>query len=131
MKVTIDTDVLVRLVVGDDERQAGRAARLFASADLVAVGVQTLVETVRVLRGFYGLTSEDVAAAVRAVVATEKVVVDRAVVAAGLAALEAGGDFADGVIVLEGARLGGEDFVSFDEEAVAHLAAGGAPTLLL
>ena len=131
MKVTVDTDVLVRLVVGDDERQAGRAAKLFASADLVAVGVQTLVETVRVLRTFYGLTSKDVAAAVRAIVATEKVVVDRAVVAAGLSALEAGGDFADGVAVLEGARLGGEDFVSFDEEALARLTVAGAATLLL
>lgn len=131
MRVTVDTNVLVRLVMADDEAQSRRAARLFAGAEVVAVGAQSLVELVRVLRGLYRLTSEDVAIALRTLLETEKVVVDRPAVAAGLATLEAGGDFADGVIALEGARLGGDDFVSFDEEAVAHLAAGGRQTLLL
>ncbi len=131
MRVTVDTNVLVRLVMADDEAQARRAARLFAGADVVAVGAQSLVELVRVLRGLYRLTSADVAIALRTLLETEKVVVDRPAVEAGLATLEAGGDFADGVIALEGARLGGDDFVSFDEEAVAHLAAGGRQTLLL
>jgi predicted nucleic-acid-binding protein len=35
--------------------------------------------------------------------------------------LEAGGDFADGVIAYEGHWLGGETFVSFDKKAVALL----------
>ena len=131
MRVTVDTNVLVRLVMADDEAQSRRAARLFASAEVVAVGAQSLVELARTLRGLYGLTSTDVAIALRTLLETEKVIADRAAVEAGLATLEAGGDFADGVIALEGARLGGEDFVSFDEEAVAHLAEGGRQTLLL
>ena len=39
--------------------------------------------------------------------------------------LEAGGDFADGVIAFEGQWLGGETFVSFDKQAVALLQAQG------
>jgi predicted nucleic-acid-binding protein len=35
--------------------------------------------------------------------------------------LEAGGDFADGVIAYDGLRLGGETFVSFDRKAVTLL----------
>ncbi len=131
MKVTVDTNVLVRLVMADDEPQARRAARLFATADVVAVGVQSVVELVRVLRGSYGLTRDDVATAIRALLATEKVRTDRTAVEAGLAALLAGGDFADGVIALEGARLGGDSFVSLDEQAVADLADAGYETLLL
>ena len=37
--------------------------------------------------------------------------------------LEAGGDFADGVIAFEGELLGGQEFVSFDQQAVKWLKA--------
>jgi predicted nucleic-acid-binding protein len=47
------------------------------------------------------------------------------------AAFIAGGDFADGVIAFEGKWLGGETFVSFDQQAVALLAAQGESTRLL
>jgi predicted nucleic-acid-binding protein len=46
------------------------------------------------------------------------VMVNRPAVEAGLAVLEAGGDFADGVIAHEGRWLGGDVFVSFDQRAV-------------
>ncbi len=39
--------------------------------------------------------------------------------------LDAGGDFADGVIAQEGAWLGGSTFLSFDQTAVALLTAQG------
>jgi predicted nucleic-acid-binding protein len=42
---------------------------------------------------------------------------------AGLAMLEAGGDFADGVFAFEGELLGGQEFVSFDQQAVKRLKA--------
>ena len=45
--------------------------------------------------------------------------------------LDAGGDFADGVIAYEGNWLGGETFVSFDRQAVALLAAQGKSARLL
>jgi predicted nucleic-acid-binding protein len=53
------------------------------------------------------------------------VVVNRPAVDAGLALLEAGGDFADGVIAYEGSWLGAEVFVSFDKNAVKLMEAQG------
>jgi hypothetical protein len=52
-------------------------------------------------------------------------VVNRPAAELGLAGLEAGGDFADGAIAYEGACLGGETFVSFDQKTVAPLSTQG------
>jgi len=41
---------------------------------------------------------------------------NRPAVEAGLAMLEAGGDFADGIMAYEGRWLGGETFVSFNKK---------------
>ena len=46
---------------------------------------------------------------------------NRPAIEAGLAMLDAGGDFADGVIAYEGRWLGAETFVSFDKKAVEML----------
>ena len=46
-------------------------------------------------------------------------------VEAGVNALLAGGDFADGAITQQGAALGGTVFATFDRKAVATLAAAG------
>lgn len=54
-----------------------------------------------------------------------KVRVNRPAVEAGLALLDAGGDFADGVIAHEGLGLGTEKFVSFDGVAVRLLSRQG------
>ena len=59
------------------------------------------------------------------------VVVDRPAVDAGLAVLDAGGDFADGVIAYEGSLIGGETFVSFDKGAVSLLIKQGRKARLL
>jgi hypothetical protein len=45
--------------------------------------------------------------------------------------MRAGGDFADGVIVFEGRRLGGSVFTSFDRKAIEPVAAEGGATRLL
>jgi len=48
-----------------------------------------------------------------------------------LALLEAGGDFADGVIAYEGSWLGAETFVSFDKKAVKLMLNQGKRARLL
>lgn len=131
MKVTVDTNVLVRAVVQDDPVQARRAAAVLRDASLVAVALPALCELVWVLRKVYGFDVEDVAQALRALMATANVAMNRPAAAAGLAILEAGGDFADGVIAYEGNWLGGEAFVSFDKKAVRLLAAQGQSARLL
>jgi predicted nucleic-acid-binding protein len=49
------------------------------------------------------------------------VVANRPAVEAGLALMDAGGDFADGIIAYEGSWLGADMFVSFDKTAVKLL----------
>ncbi len=131
MKVTADTNILVRAVVRDDERQAEAAATLLRKAELIAVSLPCLCEFVWVLRRVYGFGQPDISAALRALLAAGNVAVDRPAVDAGLAVFEAGGDFADGLIAHEGRWLGGEVFVSFDRKAVALIVGQGEQARLL
>ena len=98
---------------------------------MIAIAVPCLCEFVWVLRRVYSYSAEEISTAIRALAAADNVEMNRPAVEAGLAALDAGGDFADAVIAYEGRRLGGETFVSFDRAAVATLAAQGFKTLLL
>ncbi len=131
MKVAVDTNVLVRAAVRDDPAQASIAAEVLTDAELIAVTLPCLCEFVWVLLRVYGLQPSDAAAAIRALLAAADVEVNRPAVEAGLSVLEAGGDFADGVIAYEGNWLGGETFVSFDKNATALLAAQGQSAHLL
>lgn len=131
MKLAVDTNVLVRAVVRDDPAQARIATKVLAEATLIAIAQPCLCELVWVLRRVYDFQAADVAAAIRALLATANVEMNRPAVEAGLSVLEAGGDFADGVIAYEGNWLGGETFVSFDKKAVALLSAQGQSVRLL
>jgi predicted nucleic-acid-binding protein len=131
VKIAVDTHVLIRAVMRDDAEQADIAAKLLMDAELVAVALPCLCEFVWVLRRVYELTAADIAAAIRALLEATNTSTDRPAVEAGLALLEAGGDFADGVIAYESRWLGGEIFLSFDQKAVALLAAQGQSVRLL
>ena len=131
MKVTADTNVLIRAAVQDDLHQARRAAKILAEADLVAVPVPVLCEFVWVLRRGYRKSATDVSDAIRRLMRSPNVVMNRTAVEAGLPALDVGGDFADGVIAHEGEWLGAEEFVSFDSKAVSLLQAQGSRARLL
>jgi predicted nucleic-acid-binding protein len=119
VKFTVDTNVLIRVFVDDDQKQAQAARKLLKSAELIAVTSSSLCEFVWVLRQAYKFSRQDVAAAIRLLLDIRNVAMNRSAVEAGLAILESGGDFADGVIAYEGNWLGGETFASFDKDAVA------------
>lgn len=125
MKVIADTNILVRAVVRDHEKQANAADKILRNATLIAVSPPCLCEFAWVLQRLYRFDAMSVAQAIRALLETEKVVMNIPAVEAGLAILEAGGDFADGVMAYEGSWLGGEIFVSFDKHAAKLLAAQG------
>lgn len=131
MKITIDTNVLVRAVVCDDAKQAQAAAKLLKEAELIAVSLPCLCEFVWVLRRVYNFGQHDISAALDALLDTSNVVVNRPAVEAGLTLLKAGGDFAEGLIAYEGSWLGGDTFVSFDQKAVSLLTKQGQHTKLL
>lgn len=131
LNITADTNVLIRAAVRDDAAQARIAAKALLGADKIAVTLPCLCEFVWVLLRVYDFKPQDVANAIRALTSSTNVQVNRPAVEAGLAMLEAGGDFADGVIAFEGRWLGGDTFVSFDKKAVALLKAQGLQTELL
>jgi predicted nucleic-acid-binding protein len=131
MKITVDTNILIRAVVGDDKKQAAAAVRLMKEAELIAVALPCLCEFVWVLRRVYGFGQTDISAALNALLNASSVAVNRPALEAGLAVHDAGGDFADGVIAFEGQWLGGEVFVSLDKQAVALLEKQGRAARVL
>lgn len=131
MKITADTNILVRALTGDDMRQSKRAQTELANADMVALALPALCELVWVLAQGYKIPSADIAEAIRRLTNGANVVVNRPAAEAGLALLDAGGDFADGVIAYEGSWLGAEVFLSFDRKAVKLMEAQGESVRLL
>ncbi|MBZ5658263.1 MAG: type II toxin-antitoxin system VapC family toxin [Acidobacteriia bacterium] len=131
MKLTADTNVLIRAAVQDDLHQARRAAKILVEADLIAIPVPVLCEFVWVLRRGYKKSPSDVSDAIRRLMKSANVAMNRPAVEAGLSALDAGGDFADGVIAYEGEWLGADEFVSFDSKAVSLLQSQGSRARLL
>lgn len=131
MKITADTNVLIRAAVQDEPHQARQAAKVLQEADLVAVPIPVLCEFVWVLRRGYKKSVAEVSDAIQKLMKSAHVVMNRPAVEAGLAALGAGADFPDGAIAYEGEWLGSEEFVSFDAKAVSILKSLGTRARLL
>ncbi|MET4066030.1 putative nucleic-acid-binding protein [Bradyrhizobium sp. S3.2.6] len=125
MKITPDTNVLVRVLVGDNAEQSKAAEALLKKADVVAISISALCELVWVLSRGYKTSAVNIAASIRHLINASNAVVDRPTAEAGLALLDAGGDFADGVIAHEGNWLGADTFMSFDKKAVKLIEASG------
>ena len=121
MKVTLDTNVLIRLATQDNPQQAAAALKVLQTASLIAVPSTALCEMVWVLMRGYRYTPEQVAHAIRTLLQVSQVVCHTPAVLAGLALLQSGGDFADGVIAFEGELMGGQEFVTFDKAAAKLL----------
>lgn len=131
MKITPDTNVLVRILVEDDEQQKKLAEAELAKAEVIALTLPVMCELVWVLARGYRKPSLRIAEAIRRLMNSDNVVVNRPAAEAGLAVLDAGGDFADGVIAFEGSWLGADTFVSFDKKAVKLMQAQGGSVRLL
>ena len=119
MRITADTNVLVRAAMGDDPVQSPAAAKALQSASLIAVTNPVLCEFVWVLSRVYKRSAADISGTIRTLLAAGTVAADWPAVGAGLLFLEAGGDFADGIIAYEGAKLGAEVLPSFDADTIA------------
>ncbi|MGH2341028.1 type II toxin-antitoxin system VapC family toxin [Segnochrobactraceae bacterium EtOH-i3] len=130
MIIAVDTNILVRVILEDDPEQGQRAQRELAEADQVIVPTHVLCEVVWLLSRSYGYPHADIIAVLRTILAIRTIRVDQGAIAAGLAMLEAGGDFADGVIAHMGLAAGADMFVSFDRKAVRLLARQGIPARL-
>ena len=91
MKITVDTNVLVRAAVRDDPKQAVTAAKLLRNASIVAVTLPSLCEFVWVLESVYKFGREEIALALESLCDSANVALDRPAVEAGLAILRAAG----------------------------------------
>ena len=127
----VDTNVLVRAAIDDDQVQTRRARAVMRDAERLVIATTTLCEYVWVVSRVYRLPKADILRSIRLLVAGSNVSVDIAAVEAGLSFMEAGGDFADGVIAFEGRRLGGDMFATFDWRAAALTEKAGRSAWLL
>ena len=85
MKITADTNVLVRAMTGDDPVQSKIAQAELANADMVALALPALCELVWVLSRGYKIPSPDIAGAIRRLINATNVAVNRPAAEAGLA----------------------------------------------
>ena len=129
MRVTADTNVLVRASVGDNAEQTSAARQLLRQAVEICVPVTVFCEFAWVLRSIYKYSRPQIGSAIEQYLAADSIATDRAAVRAGLAALAQGGDFSDGAVAHQGSAMGGDTFASFDREARRLLENLGYPTL--
>jgi len=128
VRIALDTNVLVRYLTWDDDIQSPLAAKTIEDAETVVVSAIVLCETVWVLERAYKLKAKEIAKTLREFVESETVAVDRPLAEAGLAALESGGDFADGLILFEADRAKVDQSVTFDQQFARR---AKSPRLLL
>lgn len=116
--VSVDTNIVVRLLTSDDRIQAGNAIRLFEKHSIY-ITKSVVLETEWVLRGVYNLERTVVNSSLKALVSLENVVVeDEAVVFAALDHHNLGVDFADALHLASSQRA--ERFASFDKALCAR-----------
>ncbi|MDR2925228.1 MAG: type II toxin-antitoxin system VapC family toxin [Azoarcus sp.] len=135
----VDTNVIVRVMLNDDKLQARIACDALASASMVIVPTHVFCEVAWVMQsiktdaGERRYSHDSIAAGIRRFIEFDHVVIAEDEVEAGLQMLDAGGDFADGVIEYTGrglARGAAAAFLSFDKNAVSTLAKRGLSALL-
>lgn len=120
--IGLDTNVLVRYLVEDDEEQSNRAVAFIESTadrgDRLFLAHLVLCELVWVLEVAYGRSREDIVRALTAILRTAQFVVDDPDVAhRALARFEDGAaDFADYVIAELAGAAGCQRIATFDDE---------------
>ena len=121
----IDTNVVVRLLVDDDHRQAKAARKLIAEHE-VFVPVTVVLETEWVMRSGYGFTPSQIAAGLRRVGGLPEVTIERpGELAQALEWMDQGMDFADALHLAQAMRC--ERFVTFDRKLAKRAKGLAAP----
>jgi predicted nucleic-acid-binding protein len=119
----LDTNVVVRLLVGDDPAQAKAAARRVA-VEACTIAPSVLMECEWVLRGSYQLDASLIAASFRDLLALHNIeALDPVLTQHALQGYEAGLDFADALHAAQ--RRDGERFVTFDRPLTRRAAKAG------
>lgn len=121
MRTAFDTNVLIRFFVTDDPAQSEIARLELEGAERLILSITALCEFVWVLGRRYRVPRAEIAEKLRILIEVDKAEFDRGAVEAGLEIMDAGGDFADGVIAFQARDQDAELLVSFDRAAVKRL----------
>ncbi len=125
--IAVDTNVLLRLLTGDEPKQAAAARRLFASQP-IWIAKTVLLETGWVLRSLYGFEPGVICGAFIKLLGLKNVKTeDEPSVAAALALAAHGIELADAMHL--GSKPPGCQFVSFDVSFVRRAKRAGAPDI--
>jgi predicted nucleic-acid-binding protein len=121
--IAVDTNVVVRLLTGDDPKQAAAARSLFATQP-IWIGKTVLLETGWVLRSLYGFDESAVRGAFSSLLGLKNVhTEDKPSITAALALTVHGIELADAIHL--SSRPPGASFVSFDQSFVRHAKRAG------
>jgi len=122
--IAVDTNVLVRLLTGDDPKQAAAARSLFAGGP-IWIAKTVLLETGWVLRSLYGFEESAIRDAFTKLLGLKNVhAEDESAVAAALALTAHGIELADAMHL--SSRPPGAVFVSFDRSFVRRSTRAGS-----
>ena len=122
--IGLDTNVVVRYLTQDDVVQSDNATELFerglTEEEPGFVSVVAVVETAWVLERVYGLTGEQLAAAIERLLGVNVLIVEseQEIFSAMIAVKEGHGCFADALIGALGAKVGCSHAVTFDQKAL-------------
>jgi predicted nucleic-acid-binding protein len=116
--IALDTNILVRLLTGDDPPQQAAVTRLLhAEESGFFIGDVTLAELAWVLEKVYRYTREELAVSVEELASLEDVQFEDTVrVAHAIKHHRHGGDFADFLIVARARASGCSQVASFDKQ---------------
>ena len=119
--IALDTNVLVRMLIEDDRRQARIIEETIAWAEKNSVPVlilsEVLVETVWVLESVYQCTREEISQFLEALIFTPVFTfVDSQVIRRATHEYKKGGDFADLLIVNQAKEHQAKKLISFDKK---------------
>ena len=120
--IGLDTNVLVRYITQDDNKQAALANSLIENLDDASPGFVTLVTVVElswVLESAYNFTRQQFAEVMQTLMAVDTIKLDRAAVVASAVRMYAGSkaDFSDCLIERLSASAGCERTMTFDKVA--------------
>ncbi len=127
--IAVDTNVLVRLLTGDDRQQAA-ASRSLVETESVWIAKTVLLETEWVLRRVYELDEDAIREAFTRLLGLRNVQVeDEPAVASALALTTHGIEFADALHLASRPR--GASFVSFDRSFVRRATRAGVGSIFV
>jgi len=133
MKIIADTNLIVRFIVKDDEKQLKEICKIFSDCDEIIIPTHVFCEFCWVLSRSYKVKNDIIVEKIELLAKSRKVNICDDEVMAGLKIMKKGGDFADGVNCYAGNRMSADKvvFASSDRKAIRLLSEQGIPTLLV